>query len=95
MEQVLLPYVNLNDRDFVKVSQKAVSDLFDWAVQVNTTLNAKIQTILLGTDNRKSAAEQVTEYIKSVKNDENHPFRRLAELQGQLDGHRRVCYPDP
>jgi hypothetical protein len=45
MESVLLPYVNLNDRDFVKVSQKLVNDMFDWAIQTSPEFKHKISFI--------------------------------------------------
>jgi hypothetical protein len=57
MEPVLIPYTDLNDRDFIKISQKAVNDLFDWAVQNDRKLNNSIKKILLGTDTEKSAAK--------------------------------------
>lgn len=66
MEEVLTPYINLSDRDFVKTSQKAVNDLFDWAVQTSPSFGQNISSILLGTDTEKSAAEQIMDYRDSV-----------------------------
>jgi predicted NAD-dependent protein-ADP-ribosyltransferase YbiA (DUF1768 family) len=70
LEDVLEPYVELSDRDFVKLSQKAVNDLFDWAVQTTSRtgvpLNTKVARILLGTETEKSAAEQIIDYKDSI-----------------------------
>jgi hypothetical protein len=78
IEAVTTPYIDLNDRDFVKLSQKAVSDLFDWAVQtdrkINTNINTNIQTILLGTPGVMSAAEEIMALAQRVKKDPNHPL---------------------
>jgi len=74
LEQVLLPYVESNDRDFIKISQKAVFDLFDWAVQTNQELNDKLSNILLGSEDRETAADEIMTFIKSVKDDKNHPL---------------------
>jgi hypothetical protein len=66
MQNVLEPYTDMSDRDFVKLSQKAVNDLFDWAVQTKTNVNTKIATILLGSETEKSAAEQIIDYRDSI-----------------------------
>jgi hypothetical protein len=71
MEDVLTPYIKLGDRDFVKVSQKAVSDLFDWAVQTNTGVNANVGNILLGKDNKNSAAQQIIDFRDSILGNKN------------------------
>jgi hypothetical protein len=66
LQNVLEPYTNMSDRDFVKISQKAVNDLFDWAVQTKTNVNTKVATILLGSETEKSAAEQIIDYRDSI-----------------------------
>ena len=66
LQNVLMPYTEMSDRDFVKLSQKAVNDLFDWAVQTKTNVNSKVATILLGTETEKSAAEQIIDYRDSI-----------------------------
>jgi len=71
MEQVITPYVDLNDREFVKLAQKAVNTLFDWAVQTKPEgLNSKIASILLGNEDEKSAAEQIIAYRDSILGNE-------------------------
>lgn len=66
MEDVLRPYTKASDRDFVKISQKAVNDLFDWAVQNDRAINNKIVSTLLGNDTEKSAAKQIIDYRDSI-----------------------------
>jgi hypothetical protein len=66
MQDVLTPYVKLSDRDFVKVSQKAVNDLFDWAVQTDRNINVNISNILLGNATTKSAAQQIINFRDSI-----------------------------
>jgi len=74
MEAVLTPYINTNDRDFVKISQKAVADLFDWAMQTNTKLNNKVASILLGNESEKSVAQQIIAFRDKVMKNKNHPL---------------------
>ena len=77
ISKVLLPYTNLSDREFVKVAQKAVADLFDWAVQTdfttkaNVRLNAYIERALLADDNY---VRQIDDFVQAVRADENHPL---------------------
>ncbi len=66
MEAVLLPYINMSDRNFVKIAQKANLDLFDWAVQTSPEFVQNISSILLGSATEKSAAKQVIEFRNSV-----------------------------
>ena len=69
MEQVLLPYIDLPSRDFTRIAQKAVNDMFDWAVQTNTKLNQNVAKILLGEGTDKSAAREIIEYRDSIIGD--------------------------
>ena len=69
IEPILRPYINLSDRDFVKIAQKAVSDLFDWAVQTDRGFNKAISKILLSDE---SAAKEVATFIESVKKNPKH-----------------------
>jgi hypothetical protein len=69
IENVLAPYVDMSDEDFVKVSRKAVASLFDWAVQVDQKLNEEISEMLLGEDN---AAGEITDFVNKVKADPNN-----------------------
>ena len=73
MEQVLLPYINLSDRDFVKVAQKAVNDLFDWAVQTsNKQWTKQLYRVLV--DNDKNVAKYVAKFKEDIKKDKKHPL---------------------
>ena len=72
IEKVLEPYVNESDRDFVKIAQKAVNDLFDWAVQVDQGLNDKIKDILI---NDGGVGREVVTLLNQVASNPNHPLR--------------------
>jgi len=72
IQKVLEPYVDMNDNDFVKLSRKAVSDFFDWAVQTkggNESINKDIARILL---EEGGIGEEVTNFVKSVKRNPEH-----------------------
>jgi hypothetical protein len=69
IEKVLLPYTDLPDGDFIKVAQKAVADLFDWAVQIDRKLNTQISEILLSDNN---AARDINNFVVKVKNNKRH-----------------------
>ena len=69
IEKVLLPYTDLPDGDFIKVAQKAVADLFDWAVQIDRKLNTQISEILLSDNN---AARDINKFVVKVKNNKRH-----------------------
>jgi hypothetical protein len=73
MEQVLTPYVNLSDRDFVKVARKAVNDLFDWAVQTtNKQWTNQLYRVLV--DNNRNVAKYVSKFKDDVMKDKEHPL---------------------
>ena len=91
LENVLLPYIDLSDREFVKVARKAVSDLFDWAVQTDPSkkLNMAISNILLKDNN---AAEELQELFNSIKSNRKHPLRNnyvvqtlIHEINGEVN----------
>lgn len=83
LQNVLMPYTEMSDRDFVKLSQKAVNDLFDWAVQTTykegVPVNTKVARILLGTETEKSAAEQIIDYRDSIL---GNPVKGIAPKPG-------------
>jgi hypothetical protein len=64
IQKVLLPYVENSDRDFVKLAQKAVNDLFDWAVQTDQNLNNMIKDILV---NDGGVGREVTMFVNEIK----------------------------
>jgi len=91
MESVLIPYADLPDRDFIKVSQKAVNDLFDWAVQNDRKLNNSVKKILLGNSTEKSAAKQIIEFRDKVLKDKNHPLYNNMILNSlQLESGKKI-----
>lgn len=71
MEEVLRPYVTLPQRDFVRLAQKAVFDMFDWAMQNNTKLNDAVLGILVGKEGKMSAAKEIMQYRDSIIGNEN------------------------
>jgi spore coat protein CotF len=71
IQQVLLPYVETSDREFVKLAQKAVSDLFDWAVQTDQKFNEMIKDILI---NDGGVGREVTMFVNDVKKNPKHPL---------------------
>ena len=83
IENVLLPYVDLPDGEFIKVAQKAVADLFDWAVQIDKKYNNQITEILLSDNN---AAREISEFITKVRNNEKHKLydNQAVKLLEQL-----------
>jgi len=80
IENVLTPYIDLPDREFVKVARKAVSDLFDWAVQTDPSkkLNMAIADILLKDG---GAAEELQELFDSIKSNKKHPLKNNYVIQ--------------
>jgi len=68
LQDVLRPYVGMNDRDFVKTSQRAVAALFDFSIQTEG-LNREIESVLLGNEN---VARQMTEFIDTIN--DTHPL---------------------
>ena len=81
IQKVLTPYVGMNDRDFVKTSQRAVATLFDWAVQTQNGLNAQITDILLNKDT--NVAKEISEFVKPILDpvNENHPLHNNQVLR--------------
>lgn len=74
IQKVLEPYVDTNDNEFVKLSRKAVNDLFDWAVQSKggkESINKDIARILL---EEGGIGEEVIDFVKSVKRNPDHPL---------------------
>lgn len=71
LENTLEPFVDMGDRDFVKLARKAVNDLFDWAVQNNQEFNKYIKRTLIDDG---GFATEVLDFVNSVKSDEKHPL---------------------
>jgi hypothetical protein len=71
IEQVLTPYLETPDRDFVKIAQKVVNDLFDWAVFTNDGYADLIKSELIKDG---GTAKQIYEFAKKVKENPEHPL---------------------
>ncbi len=77
IQTVLEPHIDLPDAEFVKLAQKAVYDLFDWAVQIDRKLNTQVEDILLSDNN---TAKQVSDFVISVKKNDRHPLYNNAVI---------------
>jgi ribA/ribD-fused uncharacterized protein len=66
-----MPFVETSDREFVKLAQKAVSDLFDWAVQTDQQLNEMIKDILI---NDGGVGRELTMFVNDIKKNPRHPL---------------------
>ena len=75
LEKVLAPYTDLSDRDFIKISQKAVADLFDFLVQTEggpAALNKSINKLLI---KDQGILPKVTKFVEEMRNvEEGHPL---------------------
>lgn len=71
LHKVLLPYVNMSDRDFLKIAQKAVADLFDYAVQIDQGFNNKVFDVLV---KDKGIAHDIKLLMNSIAKDPDHPM---------------------
>jgi len=65
LQDVLTPYLDQNDRDFIRTSQRAVTTLIDWAVQTEKNLNTKIEEFLISKE--KNVARRITDFINTIK----------------------------
>jgi len=89
MEKVLAPYTDMSDGDFIKIAQKAVADLFDWAVQVDKKLNRQVTDILLSDGN---AAFEINKFINTVRKNSKHKLydnqaiKLLEQLPSSVKG---------
>jgi len=75
LEKVLAPYTDLSDREFIKISQKAVADLFDFLVQTEggpAALNKSINKLLI---KDQGILPKVTKFVEEMRNvEEGHPL---------------------
>lgn len=85
IEEILLPYVYLPEKSFIRIAQAAVADLFDWAVQNDLGLNRRLEDILVS---KKGTAKQVTEFFKTIK--PGHPLYKnyVVESLAPMFGNR-------
>ena len=72
VQNVLKTYVKMNDRDFVKTSQRVVATLFDWATQTQKGWNSDIQDVLISKE--KNVAKRVNDFIVPIKKNSAHPL---------------------
>jgi hypothetical protein len=71
IQNVLTPFVRMNDQEFTKLSQTAVANLFDWAVQNDQQLNQLIKSIMI---ENGGSATKITNFVNTVKVNPQHPL---------------------
>lgn len=71
IQDVLTPYTDMSDQDFVRLAQKAVNDLFDYAVQTDQNLNSYISDILL---NQGGVAKELLTFMNDIATQPTHPL---------------------
>lgn len=71
IHKVLKPYVDMNDRNFVKLGRKVVSDLFDYAVQTNTTFKNSVLSTMI---TNGGYAYDIVQMVKEIKSNPKHPL---------------------
>jgi len=67
IQEVLKPYVEMNDRDFIRTSQRVVSTLFDWVTQVDGNLAEKINKMMVSKET--NVAKRITDFISSISSE--------------------------
>jgi predicted NAD-dependent protein-ADP-ribosyltransferase YbiA (DUF1768 family) len=95
IEKTLTPYTNLPDREFVKLAQRAVNDLFDWAVQTDRRINTNLANILVNKEDSVSTARRILEFKEEVVGNKEHVLYRnhvinlidakLSDVEGGID----------
>jgi hypothetical protein len=94
LEQVLEPYMDMNDKDFVSTSKKAVLTLFDWAVQTNRNLNTQLTKVLLSNEKGESTASELMKLKRDAENP-NHPLYNNYVLKAlQIEKGNSETEPD-
>ena len=78
LQDVLTPYVNQSDRDFIRTSQRAVTTLIDWAVQTENNLNEKIEDFLLSKE--KNVAKRITDFIATIHSDHELAGNHIVKI---------------
>lgn len=71
MQKVLDQYIDLPDEEFLAIARRAVSDFFDFAVQIESGRNNDIAKLLLSDGN---TSKQVFDFVKKVREDSTHPL---------------------
>jgi hypothetical protein len=85
LQDVLTPYVDLKDDEFLKIAQKAVSDLIDFAVQQHKGLNNELRNILI---DKGGVATEVVNFMEEIRNNPNHPL-----YNNHIIGHEGILKP--
>ena len=74
LENTLMPWVlRTFDKEFIKISRRAVNSLFDYVIQTNGQLNTLLSQYLLENDG-KNVAARVEKFVDDVLSDASHPL---------------------
>jgi hypothetical protein len=94
LEQVLDPYMDMNDKDFVSTSKKAVLTLFDWAVQTDRNINTQLTKVLLSNDKGESTASELMKLKKAAEDPSNRLYNNYVLKALQLEKGDNENEPD-
>jgi hypothetical protein len=94
LEQVLDPYMDMNDKDFVSTSKKAVLTLFDWAVQTDRNINTQLTKVLLSNDKGESTASELMKLKKAAEDPSNRLYNNYVLKALQLEKGNNENEPD-
>jgi len=82
IQKLLEPYVDMQDDDFVQLANKAVANLFDYAVQTNQSLNREITDILI---KNGGVGKQIQTLMDKIRKEPTH-----ALYDNYLVGHEGI-----
>lgn len=94
LEQVLDPYMDMNDKDFVSTSKKAVLTLFDWAVQTDRNINTQLSKVLLSNDKGESTASELMKLKKAAEDPNNRLYNNYVLKALQIEKGTNETEPD-
>lgn len=64
IQEALMPYIDLPDREFLKIGRTAIANLFDYAVQTDRKFNQDIKDILLSDKNVADEIQKLADRSK-------------------------------
>ena len=94
LEEVLDSYMDMNDKDFVSASKKAVLTLFDWAVQTDRNINTQLTKVLLSNEKGESTASELMKLKRDAENPEHRLYNNYVLKSLQLEKGNSETEPD-
>jgi hypothetical protein len=86
--------MDMNDKDFVSTSKKAVLTLFDWAVQTDRNINTQLTKVLLSNDKGESTASELMKLKKAAEDPSNRLYNNYVLKALQLEKGNNENEPD-